>query len=538
MRTAHGVCLLRARRGDWLRAAGFFLIAILAAASSGCTSWREYVANGFKVGPNYCRPAAPVADHWIDDKNPNVGSEPANDAAWWHTFNDPVLDTLIQTAYQQNLTLRVAGLRILEARALRAVAVGEFFPQSQQATGSYTRAGASLNNVNTPPTRFTDDWNLGANLAWELDFWGRFRRSIEAADAHLDASVENYDSALVLLLSEVAQRYIDVRTAEQRLEYVRRNVEDQRVSLNLAQLKFRNGATTRLDVTQGQSILGQTEALIPLLEALRRQAANQLCILMGMPPQDLNEMLGGRRPIPSASPRVAIGIPADLMRRRPDVRSAERQVAEQSAMIGFATSDLYPHISISGNIFFDANNFKDLFNGRSVAGTAGPSFNWNVLNYGRLVNRIRIEDARFQQLVVQYQNTVLQANVEAENSLVGFLKAQQAVKSLADSATAAEQSLELVRSQYDAGKTDFNRVLNVEQSLNLQQDLLAVAQGSVATNLALLYRALGGGWQIRLGEQSSEPDGASVQPAEPVPAPASDPDAASAPMPPSVAAAL
>ncbi len=293
------------------------VVALLLASSAGCTSWRDYVRNGFKVGPNYCRPAAPVADRWIDDADPNVLSESADDAAWWQTFNDPILDCLVHAAYQQNLTLRVAGLRILEARAQRAIAAGELFPQTQQAFGTYTRNDLSRNNVNNPGTRFYDDWNLGAKLAWELDFWGRFRRAIEAADANLDVSIENYDDALVLLVSEVAQQYIAVRTAEQRLEYARKNVEDQRISLNLADLKFRNGATTRLDVTQGQSILAQTESIIPGLEAARRQAANQICILLGMPPRNLDDILCSPRPIPSAPPQVALGIPADLLRRRP-----------------------------------------------------------------------------------------------------------------------------------------------------------------------------------------------------------------------------
>ncbi len=486
---------------------------VLLIAQSGCTSWQDYVRNGFKVGPNYCPPAAAVADHWIDDRDPSVGSEPANDAAWWRTFNDPVLDCLVQTAYRQNLSLRIAGFRILEARAQRGIAVGNLFPQSQQAFGDYTRTNVSKNTPNATPSLNYDEWMLGTNLAWELDFWGRFRRAVESADATLDAAVENYDDVLVLLLAEVAQQYTNLRTAEQRLEYARKNVEDQRESLQLADVKFRNGATTRLDVTQGQSNLSQTEAIIPPLEAARRQAANQLCILLGTPPRNIEELLG-RRTIPFAPPYVAVGIPADLLRRRPDVRRAERQAAAQSEQIGIAAAELYPHFSITGSIFLDAGNFKDLFDPRSFAGNVGPTFNWNILNYGRLVNNIRVQDARFQQLVLNYQNTVLQANAEVENALIGFLKAQQSVKFLATSAEAATQSLELVRLQYREGQTDFNRVLNVEQSLTQQEDQLAVAQGAVANNLILVYKSIGGGWQIRCG-----PPPPMQPPAEVVPPP-------------------
>ena len=498
---------------NWLFLAAGLLLLI---ALSGCTTWHDYVRNGFKVGPNYCPPNAPVADHWIDDRDPHVGSEPANDASWWRTFNDPVLDSLVQTAYRQNLSLRIAGLRILEARAQRGIAVGNLFPQSQQAFGDYMRTNLSKNSPSPAPTLNYDEWTLGTSLAWELDFWGRFRRAVESADARLDASIENYDDVLVLLLAEVAQQYTDLRTAEQRLEYARENVDAQRKSLGLADFKFRNGATTRLDVTQGQSNLSQTEAFIPPLEAARRQAANQLCILLGMPPRNIEEMLGTRT-IPFAPPRVAVGIPADLLRRRPDVRRAEREAAVQSAQIGIAAAELYPHFSIAGSVYFDAGNFKDLLDPWSFAGNVGPTFNWNILNYGRLVNNIRVQDARFQQLVLAYQNTVLRANAEVENSLVGFLKAQQSVKFLATSTEAAAQSLGMVRLQYREGLTDFNRVLSVEQLLTQQEDQLAVARGAVAKNLILVYKSIGGGWQIRLGpetpvQMSGAPSGEVVPP--------------------------
>jgi len=498
---------------------------------SGCTPWSEYVDNGFKVGPNYCRPPAPVADDWIESDDPRVSSEPPQDAAWWRTFNDPVLDRLIQAAYRQNLTLREAGLRVLEAQALRNIAAGEMFPQLQEAFGDYTRNGRSKNVASVFPTRFFDEWSAGAGLSWELDFWGRFRRAVESADAELDASIEDYDYVLVLLVAEVAQSYVDVRTAEQRLEYARDNVRIQRSSLDIANLRFQNGATTRLDVTQAQSNLSQTESFIPPLEAARQRASNRLCILLGMPPRDLDDVLGGRKPIPSAPPQVAVGIPADLLRRRPDVRRAERQVAAQSARIGIATSELYPHLFIAGSIHFDAEDFSNLFDGGSLAGDAGPSFRWNILNYGRLVNNIRVQDARFQQRAVEYQNTVLRANAEVEDALISFLNSQQQVKSLAESTTASEQSLGLVRDQYTAGRTDFNRVLIVEQDLTRQQDLLAVSQGSVAGNLIQLYKALGGGWQIRLAAPASppsvpaEPEGElePINELEPLPAPAPEP---------------
>lgn len=503
------------QRTLWTRA---MVLVLLCVSMSGCTNWREYVRNGFKVGPNYCKPEAKTAEQWIDSNDPNVSSAPANDAAWWRSLNDPVLDSLVYAAYRQNLSLRAAGMRIMEARALRGIAVGNLFPQVQQATGDYTRVNLSQNTASAPSVVNFDDWSVGANLAWELDFWGYYRRAVESANANLDVTIENYDSVLVLLLSEVARSYVDIRTFEQQLKFARENVEIQTKSLNLATVKFTNGATTRLDVTQGELTLAQTEATIPPLESLRREAANQLCILLGMPPRSLDEMLG-RRDIPLVQPQVALGIPADLLRRRPDIRSAEREVAAQCAQIGIATAQLYPHFSIGGSIYYEAANFTDLLKSSSFGGSVGPSFNWNILNYGRLVNGIRAQDARFQELVYTYQNKVLQANAEAENALVRFLNYQRQVKDLTTSTRAAAQSVELVLAQYNEGKTDFNRVLTIEQQLTDQQNQLAASQGSVVQSLVQLYKALGGGWQIRLGGGSSpsaEVNGNSM--AAPVPA--------------------
>lgn len=519
--------------GRWKR---LLLTVALLALSTGCTSWRDYLANGFKVGPSYCPPAASVAEQWRDAGDPSIDGGPIQNAAWWHAFNDPVLDSLIESAYQQNLSLHVAGLRILEARAQRAIVVGNLFPQTQQAFGDYSRIGLSKNGpAGFSPNFYFNEWTLGGRLAWELDFWGGFRRAIEAADANLDASIENYDHVLVLLLSEVAQSYTDVRIAEQRLAYAKKNRDIQQGSLRLAEARLRHGTTTRLDVTQAISNLEQTEASIRPLEASRRRAINQLCILMGMPPQDLDHWLANHHGIPKAPPHLALGVPAELLRRRPDVQRAEREVAAQSALIGVATADLYPHFSIDGTVYVDTLKVEDLFDASSVAGSVGPSFRWNILNYGRLLNNIRVQEARFQQRAVQYQNVVLQANAEAENAIISFLKAQQQVESLARGAEASRESVSLASAQYNEGIADFNWVFTVQRALALQQDQLAVAKGSVAQHMIQLYRALGGGWQVRLSGVRLPP----VAPVEqliervPMPDPAQSPPAPLPPVEPS-----
>lgn len=483
------------------------LLTLLALGSSGCaTGLREYVANGFKVGPNYLTPAAPVASEWIDFRDRRIHSDPMTHWAWWRVFNDPVLDNLVLTAHQQNISLREAGFRIQEARARRAIATGNLFPQFQELYGSYQRRQISLETgiaagggggIGGIPRAF-DIWTTGGQLAWELDFWGRFRRAIEAADAELDASVENYDDVLVILIGDVAEAYVDVRTAEQRLEYARSNVRYQTGSLNIAKTKEEEGVASRLDVAQAATNVAQTEAIIPQLEIQLRAAQNRLCVLMGIPPQDLSRLLSAHSGIPRAPADVAIGIPADLLRRRPDVRRAEREVAAQSARIGIVESDLYPAFTITGNIFVQANNFSDLFKGSAVAGNVGPAFNWNILNYGRIMNAVRVEEARFMQEVAQYQNTVLNANREVENAIVTFLQSQDEARILREGVAAAVESRDLTNELYAGGRADFGRVFFAEYFLVLQQDALAQAEGRIAAGLVDMYRALGGGWELRL----------------------------------------
>jgi len=467
--------------------------------TGGCTSLPEYLQNGLKVGPNYGRPPAPVARDWIDAADKRVRSDSDDLSAWYTVFKDPVLDSLICSAYQQNLTLREAGSRVLQARDQLAIATGNFFPQTQDMTSHYTRNAVSTRTANhsNVSSQFFSQWDYGFHLAWELDFWGRFRRAIESANASLDASVEDYDGVLVTLLGDVATNYVQLRTFERRIEYTRANVQLQRETLKIVEARFKAGTTTKLDVVQARSTLEQTEALIPELEISLRQTNNQLCILLGIPPEELGAKLGSA-PIPTAPAEVAAGIPADLVRRRPDVRRAERQAAAQSAQIGVAETDFYPHISITGTIGYSAQQIKDLFRSAALVGVIGPSFQWNILNYGRILNNVRLQDARFQELVAVYQNTVLTAAQEVENGLVTFLRAQQRTQFQAASVDDAKEAVTIALGQYQAGTIDFTRVTQLEQNLVLLQDTLAQARGEIALGLIQVYRALGGGWEIRL----------------------------------------
>jgi NodT family efflux transporter outer membrane factor (OMF) lipoprotein len=481
----------------------------------GCTTLTEYIHNGFKVGPNYKRPPAPVAEHWIDADDVRVRSQEADDSHWWTVFNDPLLNDLVQTAYRQNLTLREAGFRVLGSRARYCGAVGTLFPQTQDMNGSYERVNVSREVANraAAPMPFYSQWNYGFSLAWELDFWGRFRRAIEAANDELDASVENYDDVLVTLIGDVATTYIQIRTLQQQIAYARQTLGLQRESLRIATAKFKGGQTSEVDANQGQSDVSTTEAYIEQLLISLRQATNRLCVLLGIPPEELLCKLG-EAPIPVAPPEVVVGVPSDLLRRRPDVRRAERLAAAQNAEIGVAVSALYPHISIGGSLGWSAEEFHGLFKGDAFRGVVGPSFTWNILNYGRLLSNIRLQDARFQELVVNYQNTVLRAGEDVEDGLVTFLRAHKRTREASVAVSAEQAAFKEALAQYENGLVDYNRVVLIQERLVERQQTLAESQGQIALGLVQVYRALGGGWQIRCSDATAD----AIAPA-PVPSP-------------------
>jgi NodT family efflux transporter outer membrane factor (OMF) lipoprotein len=473
------------------------LLVALVTCCFGCTSLREYVHNGFKVGPNYQTPDAAVASEWIDASDKRVRTDSDDLSKWWTVFNDPILNDLISDAYHQNLTLREAGYRVLQARAQLGIAIGEIFPQTQAMTGDFLRQGSSGSTGSSQ--RFASRWDYGFTLAWELDFWGKFRRGVESNRANLQASVADYDDVLVTLLGDVATAYIQYRTAEERIKYATQNADIQARVLKITQDQFATGKITKINVDQAESTLYQTKAGIPALEISLRTANNQLCILLGIPSIQLQGRLG-KAPIPVTPVDVAIGIPADLLRRRPDVRQAERLAAAQCAQIGVAVADYYPHISILGTIDYQATRFKDLFNGKALSGSVGPSFQWNILQYGRLLNNVRLQDASFLELVEAYKQSVLNANQEVENGLVTFLKAQEQYQWQKKSVDAGKSALDTVQVQWETGTVDFTRVAQLLQTQTVLEDTLAQVQGQIATGLISVYQAMGGGWEIRLSD--------------------------------------
>jgi NodT family efflux transporter outer membrane factor (OMF) lipoprotein len=406
---------------------------------------------GCMVGPDFSSPSAPVADKWLEADNPSVDTRNQEYRDWWKVFHDPVLNRLIEIAYNRNLTLVSAGTQVLEARAQLGVAIGEFYPQIQQGQGTATYIRPSQADTTIFPSGVNHNFwrdTLGLTANWELDFWGKFRRAIESADAAYLSSVANYDFVLVTLLGDVATDYIGIRTLQTQIEIARENIVKQKKALAIATAKYQGGTATKLDVYQAENVLAQTEATIPQLTIQLNQGLNALAVLLGMSPQPMDPLLRGASGIPVPPKSVAVGIPADLVRRRPDIRAAELAAMAQSAQIGMSEANLYPAFSLTGTFGTSASNVgrgkpKRVFEGSGITFAFGPAFQWNILNYGQITNQVRVEDASLQTLLVNYQNTVLQAQQQVENGLTSFLQGRDEVDLLRESVAAANAALGL-----------------------------------------------------------------------------------------------
>jgi NodT family efflux transporter outer membrane factor (OMF) lipoprotein len=462
------------------------------------------------VGPDYVKPTLQEPGDWLEKGDPKIRTEDIDYSQWWTVFNDPVLNRLMESAYNENLNLQIAGLRVLQARAQLAIAIGDQYPQQQLGSFEYAYTQTSKN---APGTAFADtsynSLSIGFDAAWELDIWGKFRRNVQSSVGNLEVSVASYDDFLVTLTAEVARIYVLIRTSEERLGIARENEKIQRRSLEIAVARFKGGAVTELDVTQAKSLLTNTQSTIPRFEQDIRQLKNALATLLAKLPGEIDAAMEGPGVIPKVPEDVAVGIPAELLRRRPDIRLAERGLAGQSALIGVAKADLYPHLQLFGTLGFyttDADNTSagggigGLFDGDSFSFLGGTGIRWDILNYGRIKNRVRVQDARFEELLVSYENTVLEAAQEAEDGIVAFLRTQEQEKFLLESVKASKRSVDLSMLQYREGLIDYQRVLDTQRFLTDQQDIQTTVSGDVSLSLVAIYKALGGGWQYRIGK--------------------------------------
>jgi len=456
---------------------------------------------GCAVGPDYHPPKASAsAQPWT---SPLLGGEtngPADLATWWKNFGDTNLDLLMMVAVQSNLTLRIAEAHVREARAEHDVASGSFWP-SVGSSGSYSRIRYGASSFPPLPPGTSPDYNLysaGFDAAWELDIFGGTRRTIEAASAEMGATVFSQRDVLVSLLAEVARNYIAARGYQQRLAITLQNIQVQQEILNLTSNRFENGLSSDLDVQQAKALLTATQAEVPSFKSGFDQAVHHLAVLIGQPPGTLMGGMSVAKPIPLTPPTVPVGLPSDLLKRRPDVQKSERDLAAATARIGAAKADLFPKFSLTGFAGLESVSTGNFFNYASRAWSAGPTVQWEIFEAGSIQANVRVQNARQEQALDAYEQTVLVALEDAENTLTAYAREQTRRESLSQSVQADEQALALSTQLYNNGLTDFLRVLDSERSLYAAQDALVQSDQTVSLDLVQLFKALGGGWQGEL----------------------------------------
>ncbi|RKZ86676.1 MAG: hypothetical protein DRQ39_05430 [Gammaproteobacteria bacterium] len=447
------------------------------------------------VGPDYKEPEIATPDAWENTIIKEVDSG-ASLEQWWTIFNDPKLDSLLERAKQANPDLRLAVERIDEARAFSRIAGSNRYPDlNAQASFDRTKVSESLGGglfASNP----SNTLSVGLASSWEIDVFGRVRRTIEAAEADVDASVEDYRDVMVSLYAQVAIHYVNIRTLQQRIKYAQSNIKSQRETLDIVQFRFDAGLVPKFDVTQSTYNLANTETLIPELIPILERSLNQIAILLGQTPGSLDKELSQDAVIPAPTIDVAFAPPAELLRQRPDIRQAEREVAAQSARIGVATAALYPEFSLTGVLTLGASEFGDLAESSSVGWSFVPGVRWNLFSGGKIEGLIDVEESRTKQAIIRYEKTVLDALAEVETTMVSLNQERLRAEKLSEAVDASQESVELVSTSYLAGLTDFQSLLDSQRSLFNQQDRLVESQGQAVVNFINLNRAFGGGWSL------------------------------------------
>jgi len=453
---------------------------------------------GCAVGPDYHPPNVTTPSSWTSPLANGETNSPAHLAAWWKNFNDTNLDSLMAMAVQSNLTLHIAEDHVREARAERGVVTGGLWP-SVGSSASYSRNRFGANSF-PPLAKFGVplDYNLynaGFDAAWELDIFGGTRRAVEAANAEIGGAEYGQRDVLVSLLAEVARNYVGARGYQQRLAITRQNIQVQQQILDLTSNRFQNGLSSDLNVQQATALLTATEAQVPSLETGFDQSVHHLAMLLGQPPGALMDEMSAEKPIPLTPPEVPVGLPSDLLQRRPDVQRAESELAAATARIGEAKADFFPKFSLTGFAGLESVSANNWFDYASRYWSAGPTVQWELFQAGSIRANVRVQNARQEQALDSCQQTVLVALEDAENALTAYAREQTRRKSLAQSVRANERALELATQLYNNGLADFLGVLDSERSLFAAQDALVQSDQAVSLDLVQLYKALGGGWQ-------------------------------------------
>lgn len=473
---------------------------------------------GCEVGPNYRAPQLQVESGYsVEATTPTtlpattrpsvLLQTPLTEQRWWSTLNDSVLNDLIDRAVKSNLDVRIAQSRVREARAELAYATGGQLPRlNADAAYSHNRlskTAAPYNAFNVPgfPWEY-NQYQVGFDASWELDLFGGIRRGVEAAGADLAAGEADQQNVLLSVMAEVARSYVDLRGYQRRYEIAQGNLASQRQTLEVTQDRRKQGVVTELDVAQAASQVAKTEAQLPVLHRQQMEALHRLAVLLGQEPEALTEELKRPQPVPTVPPEVAVGLPAELLRRRPDIRRAERQLAAATARVGQANADLYPKLSLTGNFMMMDADTHGLFDWRSRSLGIGPTVSWPIFDAGRLRQLINVRNAEQEQAMATYQRTVLGALEETHNAIVAFVTEQQRHRALQDAVTADQTAADVSQAQYRQGIVDFLNVLDAQRSLFESEDQLADSDRAVTTSLIALYKALGGGWQASDSSQA------------------------------------
>jgi len=447
-----------------------------------------------RVGPDFQPPGEAWVDNWESsalEQSSQRGADP-DIRQWWKIFADPVLDGLIAEADAHNSSLKVAGLRVIQARAQLGIAQSARFPQLQQASADALYVSRRQSGGINPQDRDFRQYSTGFDIGWELDFWGRFSRAIESSDAAYFAMQANYEDVLVLLRADVATTYFSFRTTQGRLRVARENAEQQKRNFDITQKLFSSGQTAELDLQQARTQYLGTLSIIPGLEDQMQRTRNVLASLIGRPPGALPEIPVNQDLIPLVNRAVLQDVPARLLTRRPDIRAAELDVASQSALIGVAKSDFYPSLTLFGSIVWSTDSLSGT--PRNLDRAGGPSLRWNLFDHGQISNNVRVQDARLQQLIEIYRDKVRQAAREADDAAYGLVKSLERERILQEAQQAAQRSLVLANTQYREGYSDFQRVLDAQRAALEQQDNYLLARSDAVSNAIALYKALGGGW--------------------------------------------
>lgn len=454
---------------------------------------------GCMVGPNYQPPKIAAPPQWSSPLAAGETNAPVSDFQWWKSFRDPELDLLLERAGQSNLTLRVAQARVREARAALSFASGGLGPSADTSV-SYSESRFSQNGYPPfPPfpgiSPEDNVFQAGFDAAWELDVFGGVRREVESARADVAAAEFGRRNVFISIDAEVARNYVNARAFQRRLVVALNNIKAQSDILELTRSLLTNGLATDLDIEQAASLLATTQAQTPTLENGFKASAYHLATLLGQPPGALLDELSGQPPTPVSPPAVPVGLPSDLLLRRPDIRQTERELASATAQIGVATADLFPKFSLTGDIGLQSIRASDWFTAGSRYWSVGPAAQWRVFDSGRIRANIRVQNARQQQALARYEQTTLTAFEEVENALSAYAHEQQRRLALQSAVQHDERALALARQLYANGLTDFLRVLESQRSLDLSQDAAIASDQAVSLDLIALYKALGGGWQ-------------------------------------------